>query len=189
MFFHNVDRAYSQRRDGRTAFAGPRHTSRMVPKRNAGAVGTSAPAVCLTIEGQGPSLELLQRLNTSRVSASPHTQIQSGSTCPKGEPTIVINVGPVSGTRGTAPQFPSRRRLRSILGKLRQLVLTRLGLGLGSRVSASTDSYGLPGLASTGVPNGRRFTLAAKLVGQSEENTFLYPPGFIDNSTRARSIR
>src|SRR2546430_1898360 len=41
-------------------------------------VGTSAPAVCLTIEGQGPSLELLQRLNTSRASASPHTQIQSG---------------------------------------------------------------------------------------------------------------
>jgi len=85
-----------KRRNGRTAFAGPRHTSRMVPKRNAGAVGTSAPAVCLTIEGQGPSLELLQRLNTSRASASPHTQIQSGSTCRKGEPTIVINVGPVS---------------------------------------------------------------------------------------------
>src|SRR5438045_6804032 len=85
-----------KRRNGRTAFAGPRHTSRMVPKRNAGAVGTSAPAVCLTIEGQGPSLELLHRLNTSRASASPHTQIQSGSTCPKGEPTIVINVGPVS---------------------------------------------------------------------------------------------
>jgi len=66
--------------------------------------------------------------------------------------------------------------------------LARSGL-LGSRVSASTDSHGLPGLASTGLPNGRRFTLVAMLVGQSEENTFLYPPGFIDISTRAYPIR